>query len=157
VDSESSHARFVARSLGGAAKVRGAFGSLSGNLVVGGEGAIGALTIDPASVDTRNRLRDKHLRGRGFFRVAKHPHLRFDLRSLARSGDDLLRLEGDLLVAGTRTTLQLEATLHTRQDGSAEIACRTRVDRVELGLRGSRGMVPRAVQLDVAVVLRPAG
>jgi polyisoprenoid-binding protein YceI len=39
VDGESSHARFVARTLGGAAKVRGAFGSLSGSLVVGDEGA----------------------------------------------------------------------------------------------------------------------
>jgi polyisoprenoid-binding protein YceI len=156
VDGESSRARFVARTLGGAAKVPGAFGSLSGSLVVDDENASGVLTIDPASVDTGNRLRDKHLRGRDFFRVGEHPQMRYELRSLTRRGDGLVRLEGDLFAAGTRTALRLDATLRLRKDGGAEIACRTRVDRVALGLRGARGMVPRAVELDVAVVLHPA-
>jgi hypothetical protein len=35
-----------------------------------------------------------------------------------------------------------------------ELACHTEVDRVALGIRGARGMVPRAVQLDVAITLR---
>jgi polyisoprenoid-binding protein YceI len=157
VDGESSHARFVARTLGGAVKVRGSFGSLSGRLVVGDEGASGVLAIDPASVDTRNGLRDKHLRGHGFLEVADHPEVRYDLRSLTHSGDDLVRLEGDLLVAGTRTALELGATLRTREDGCAELACLTRVDRVALGVSGRRGLIPRAVDLDVNVVLRPAG
>jgi polyisoprenoid-binding protein YceI len=156
VDGERSYARFVARTLGGAATVRGAFGSLSGDLIVGDDGASGVLTIDPASVDTHNRLRDKHLRGRDFFAVAEHPQLRYDLRSLTRIGDDLVALDGDLLVAGTRTGLPLDATLLMRLDGGAEIACHTRVDRVVLGLRGARGMVPRAVDLEVGVVLRRA-
>jgi polyisoprenoid-binding protein YceI len=155
VDAEQSHARFVAATLRGAVKVPGAFGSLSGSLDVGAEGASGALTIDAASVDTGNRLRDRHLRGRDFFGVAKHPQLRYELRSLTRVADDLLRLGGDLFVAGTRTTLPLEATLRLSGDGSAEIACRRRVDRVALGIRGARMMVPRAVELDVAVALRP--
>jgi polyisoprenoid-binding protein YceI len=155
VDAEQSHARFVAASLRGAVTVRGAFGSLSGSLDVGAEGATGALTIDAASVDTGNRLRDRHLRGRDFFGVAQHPQLRYELRSLTRLAGDLLRLDGDLLVAGTRTTLPLEATLRLRGDGGAEIACRRRVDRVALGIRGARMMVPRAVELDVAVALRP--
>jgi polyisoprenoid-binding protein YceI len=155
VDAEQSHARFVAATLRGAVKVQGAFGSLSGSLDVGAEGASGALTIDAASVDTGNRLRDRHLRGRHFFGVAEHPQLRYELRSLTRLADDLLRLDGDLLVAGTRTTLPLEATLRPRGDGGAEIACRRRVDRVALGIRGARMMVPRDVELDVAVALRP--
>jgi hypothetical protein len=58
------------------------------------------------------------------------------------------------MVAGTRTALALAGTLRLRQDGCAEIACRTRVDRVALGLRGARMMVPREVELDVTVVLR---
>jgi len=156
VDVERSHARFVAATLLGAVKVSGVFGSLSGSLVVGAQGASGALAIDAASVDTSNRLRDRHLRGRDFFAVAQHPHLRYELRSLTPGTGDLVRLEGDLVVAGTRTTLPLEATLQPLADGGAQIACRTRVDRVALGVRGARAMVPRTVELDVAVVLRPA-
>src|SRR5271157_678517 len=156
VDAEQSHARFVAATLRGAVKVRGAFGSLSGNLVANGQGTSGTLAIDAASVDTDNRLRDHHLRGRDFFGVAKHPQLRYELRSLEQGASELVRLEGDLLVAGTRTALPLEGTIRRREDGSAEIACRTSVNRFELGLRGARTMVPRDVDLDVSVMLRRA-
>jgi polyisoprenoid-binding protein YceI len=154
VDAERSHARFVAATLRGAIKVRGAFGSLSGSLVLSTDGASGALAIDGASVDTGNGLRDRHLRGRDFFGVVEHPQLRYELRSLKRGAGDLVRLDGDLLVAGTRTVLPLEATLRQPTEGGAEIACRTRVDRVALGVRGARMMVPRGVELDVLVVLR---
>jgi polyisoprenoid-binding protein YceI len=155
IDAEQSHARFVAATLRGAAKVRGAFDPPLGSLMVDAEGAKGTLAIDAASVDTGNRLRDRHLRGRDFFGVAKHPHLRYELRSLTHGADDLVRLEGDLLVAGMRTTLALEASLRLHEDGGAEIVCRTHVDRVALGLHGARLLVPRDVELDVTVVLRP--
>jgi len=154
VDAEQSHARFVARTLRGAVKVPGAFGSLSGHLVVGTQGASGTLAIDAASVDTGNRVRDRHLRGRDFFRVAKNPQVRYELRFLTRGADHLVRLEGDLVVAGAKTVLPLDASFRPREDGVAEIACRTSVDRVALGLRGARMLVPREVELDVAVVLR---
>lgn len=155
VDAERSHARFVAATLRGAVKVPGAFRSLSGHLVVAAEGASGALTIDAASVDTGNRLRDRHLRGRDFFGAVEHPQLRYEPRSLIRGADDRVALDGDLVVAGRRTALPLEAILRPRADGGIEIACRARVDRVALGVHGARAMVPRSVELDVAVVLRP--
>jgi hypothetical protein len=47
-------------------------------------------------------------------------------------------------------------TLHAPTDGVVELACHTEVDRVTLGIRGARGLVPRAVQLDVAITLRRA-
>jgi polyisoprenoid-binding protein YceI len=156
VDAERSRARFVATTLRGAVKVRGAFRSLSGSLVVAAEGASGALMIDAASVDTGNRLRDRHLRGRDFFGAVEHPQLRYELRSLTPSADDLVAVEGDLVIAGTRTALPLEASLRQRADGGVEIACGTRVDRLALGVRGARAMVPRSVELDVCVALRPA-
>jgi len=155
VDPEQSRAGFVAATLRGAIKIPGAFGSLSGHLVVGTEAAGGTLTIDSSSVHTGNRMRDRHLRGRDFFDVARHPQLSYELRSLTPGRGRLVHLDGDLVVAGRRTPLPLEATLRLREDRVAELACRTRVDRVELGVRGARLLVPRAVELDVAVVLRP--
>ncbi len=155
IDAEQSHARFVAATLRGAVKVHGAFDPPSGGIMVDAEDAKGTFAIEAASVDTGNRLRDHHLRGRDFFGVAEHPHLRYELRSLTHGAGDLVRLDGDLVVAGTRTPLPLEATFRLREDGGAEIACRTVVDRVAIGLRGARMMMPREVELDVAVVLRP--
>jgi polyisoprenoid-binding protein YceI len=154
VDTKRSHARFVAATLRGAVKVPGAFGSLAGTLVAGADGASGTLTIDAAGVDTGSRLRDHHLRSRDFFAVAQHPELRYELRSMTPGSGELVALNGDLVVAGRRTSLPLEATLRPLSDAGAEIACKTRVDRVALGVRGARAMVPRTVELDILVRLR---
>jgi polyisoprenoid-binding protein YceI len=151
VDPEASHARFVARAFAGLVKTPGRFRSLSGDLTVDEAHAAGALVIDSSSIDTGNRMRDRHLRSRAFFDAKRHPELRYDVRSMSGT-----RVEGELIVADTRTPLPLDVTLHVPADGVVELACQIEVDRVALGIRGARGMVPRAVQLDVAITLRQA-
>jgi hypothetical protein len=47
-------------------------------------------------------------------------------------------------------------TLHAPADGVIEFASQEEVDRVALGIRGARGMVPRTVRLDVKITLRRA-
>jgi polyisoprenoid-binding protein YceI len=151
VDPEASHARFVARTFAGLVETPGRFRSLSGNLVVDEAHASGSLMIDSSSIDTGNRMRDRHLRSRGFFDVKRHPQLRYEVRSISGT-----RIDGELTVGDTRTPLPLDVTLHAPSDGVVELACQTEVDRVALGIRGARGMVPRAVQLDIAITLRQA-
>jgi polyisoprenoid-binding protein YceI len=151
IDPQASRAQFVARTLAGLVKTPGRFRALSGHLVVYGAHAAGALVIDSSSIDTGNRVRDRHLRSRDFFDVKRHPELRYDVRSISGT-----RIDGELIVAGVRTSLPLDVTVHAPADGVVELACRTEVDRVALGIRGARAMVPRAVQLDVAVTLRRA-
>jgi polyisoprenoid-binding protein YceI len=153
VDPQASHVRFVARTLAGLVKTPGRFRSLSGNLVVDDAHAAGALVIDSSSIDTGNRMRDLHLRSRGFFHVTRHPQLRFEAHSISSQNPGRARIDGELIVAGTRTPLSLDVTLNAATDGVVELACRTAVDRVALGIRGARGMVPRAVQLDVTIAL----
>jgi polyisoprenoid-binding protein YceI len=156
VDPQASHARFVAGALAGLVKTPGRFRGLSGNLVVDQAYASGALVIDSSSIDTGNRIRDRHLRSRGFFHVERHPQLRYEAQSLSSEGPGSARIEGELIVADNRTPLPLDVTLHASTDGIVELTCHTEVDRVALGIRGARGMVPRAVQLDVAITLRQA-
>ena len=43
------------------------------------------VTIDVASVDTDNSLRDKHLRSEDFFEVEKYPTIKFKSSSIVRS------------------------------------------------------------------------
>jgi polyisoprenoid-binding protein YceI len=154
VDPQASYAHFVAGTLAGLMKTPGRFRTLSGHLVVGHAHASGALVIDSASIDTGNGLRDWHLRSRGFFDVKRHPRLRYEPRSISSLEPGRARIDGELIVGDTRTRLPLDVALHTPTDGVVELACHTDVDRVALGIRGSRGMVPRAVQLDVAITLR---
>jgi polyisoprenoid-binding protein YceI len=156
VDPRASHARFVASTLAGLVKTPGRFRLLSGDLVVDQAHAAGALVIDSSSIDTGNRMRDRHLRSRDFFDVKRHPQLRYEAHSISRRDPGRARIAGELIVADTRTPLPLDVTLYAPADGVVELACQTEVDRVALGIRGARGMVPRAVQLDVTITLRRA-
>jgi polyisoprenoid-binding protein YceI len=154
VDRQASHARFVAGTLAGLVKTPGRFRSLSGHLVAGHAHAAGTLLIDSSSIDTGNPMRDRHLRSRGFFHVRRHPQIRYEAHSVSSQDPGGALIDGDLIVAGTRTPLPLEVTLRAPTEGVVELACHTEVDRVALGIRGARGMLPRAVQLDVAITLR---
>jgi polyisoprenoid-binding protein YceI len=154
VDPQASHAHFLARTLAGLVKTPGRFRSLSGSLFVDHAHAAGTLVIDSSSIDTGNGFRDRHLRSRDFFDISRHPRLRYEARSITSQDPGRARIDGELIVAEIRTPLPLDVTLHAPTDGLVELVCHTEVDRVALGIRGARGMVPRAVQLDVAITLR---
>jgi polyisoprenoid-binding protein YceI len=156
VDPQASHARFVASTFAGLVNTPGRFRGLAGGLVVEGTRADGALVIDAASIDTGNGLRDRHLRSGEFFDVRRHPQLRYEVRSIALADEGSARIDGELLVAGARTALALDVAVRAPMDDVLELACSAEVDRVALGIRGARGMVPRAVELDVVVTLRRA-
>jgi polyisoprenoid-binding protein YceI len=156
IDPQTSYARFAASTLGGLISTPGRFRSLSGDLVVDDGHAAGALVIDSSSIDTGNRMRDRHLRSRGFFNVMRHPQLHYHAHSISSAGPGGARIDGQLIVADTCTPLPLDVAVHVPNEGVVELACRTEVDRVVLGIRGAKGLVPRAVQLDVEITLRRA-
>jgi polyisoprenoid-binding protein YceI len=153
---QTSHVRFIAGTLAGLVKTPGRFRSISGNLVAGRRHGAGALVIDCSSIDTGNRLRDWHLRSRGFFDVRRHPQLRYEAHSISSPDPGSARIDGELIVADTRTPLPLDVTVHVPITGVVELSAHTVVDRVALGIRGARGMVPRTVEVDVAITLRRA-
>jgi polyisoprenoid-binding protein YceI len=94
VDPQASHARFVAGTLAGLVKTTGRFRALSGNLVVDQGHVAGALVIDSSSIDTGNRIRDRHLRSRDFFDVKRHPQLRYEARSISSQDRGRARIDG---------------------------------------------------------------
>jgi polyisoprenoid-binding protein YceI len=153
VDAEASRAHFTARTLAGLIRVPGRFRSLAGTLSIDEHEGRGVLTIDAATVDTGNRLRDWHLRSPAFLGAARYPELRYEAASFDVHGK-AVRIDGELLVGGTRSRLPLTAELRLHDDDSIVIASRAQVDRVPLGVRGGRGIVTRAVDLDIAVTLR---
>ncbi|HEX3257730.1 MAG TPA: YceI family protein [Pseudonocardia sp.] len=92
-------------------KVRGRFGSFSGQIVTGEDvtGSSVTATIDATSIDTNNEQRDNHIRSADFFDVANHPTWSF-ASSAVRVVDGELRVDGELTIKGvTRpVTLSLE-------------------------------------------------
>jgi polyisoprenoid-binding protein YceI len=154
VDPSASHVRFVAKTFG-ALEVSGRFEAIEGVLVVDELGATGVLEIDAGSIDTSNRLRDHHLRSRGFLDARRHPKLVFEALSLLDTGAGRVGIEGDLLIAGKRTPLLLDCTGRASAD-AVELSCRLDADRFDLGVRGGRPMVSRGLGIDVTIALRRA-
>ncbi|GAA1165981.1 YceI family protein [Ornithinimicrobium humiphilum] len=81
-------------------KVRGAFNEVSGTATTGPdlEGASVEVTIQAASIDTRQADRDGHLRSADFFDVETYPTLTFRSTEVTAADDTTLRVTGDLTV-----------------------------------------------------------
>ncbi|MFC3039941.1 YceI family protein [Virgibacillus xinjiangensis] len=59
------------------------------------------VTIDAASIDTRQEGRDDHLRGEDFFDVEKHPKITFVATDIKKKGSNQYDVTGDLTIKGT--------------------------------------------------------
>jgi polyisoprenoid-binding protein YceI len=112
------------------------------------------LTIDAASLDTGSGKRDKHLRSAAFFDTQNHPEVRFRSTSVSDAGEDRLRVEGELEVAGERVPLMLDPTIH-QTDHQLDIEATTTVDQRLLGITWSPlGMTRTPATLTVHACLR---
>jgi polyisoprenoid-binding protein YceI len=95
--------------------VRGRFGGISGSVIVDEQQPRNSkvdVTIDVASIDTRQDMRDNHLRSPDFFDVAKFPNLHFVSKRIdgdPRNGD--FRVIGDLTIRDVTRQVELTATL----------------------------------------------
>ncbi|MFD5156466.1 YceI family protein [Streptomyces hawaiiensis] len=140
-------------------KVRGRFEAFEGSARLDGgspsESAV-RLTIRAASVQTRNRRRDEHLRSGDFLDADTHPALGFVSTRVEQTGGTRFQVTGDLTVRGVtrRVTVDVELTDAGRDpQGAFRVAFtgRTVIDRGAWGVSGARGMVGRKVTLEFDV------
>jgi polyisoprenoid-binding protein YceI len=84
-------------------KVRGAFNEFEGSAVVDSTDfskSTGRLTIQAASIDTRNEQRDAHLRSNDFLAMDEHPQITFVATGVTPTGPSTFDLAGDLTIRG---------------------------------------------------------
>ncbi|BDD12526.1 hypothetical protein FUAX_49580 (plasmid) [Fulvitalea axinellae] len=62
--------------------------------------------VDPATVDTDNNTRDKHLRGKKFFEVEKHPTICFTSEKIKRTDNGLVA-SGKLTMHGITKAVKI--------------------------------------------------
>mgnify|MGYP001032092666 CR=1 FL=1 len=67
------------------------------------------VTIDAASIDTRNEQRDNHLRSSDFLDVGRYPVITFVSKSIEALGDNRFRVVGDLALRGISKEVVLDA------------------------------------------------
>jgi len=91
--------------------VRGEFAKLSGSVEGQASDVTTArisVTIDAASINTREPKRDADLRSPNFFDVAKYPALTFVSRKVEKAGPGKLKVTGDLTIHGVTREVVLD-------------------------------------------------
>ena len=131
LDPERSSAEFRVKLFWGLSTVKGDFEKLSGRLDLSADPAI-ELTIEAASLQTKNARRDRHLRSADFFDADNHPRVRFISDSLDLQGHTL-RVRGRLSARGSSIPLELEAQLHEVDEG-LELEAATTAPHGDLGM-----------------------
>mgnify|MGYP001231150350 CR=1 FL=1 len=110
IDYAHSHIYFTARHMM-ISKVRGRFekweGSIAFNEEKPEETAV-HVTVDVASVNTREQQRDDHLRSPDFFNAAEFPTMTFKSTRVERTGEDTAKLVGDLTIRGVTKEIVLD-------------------------------------------------
>jgi polyisoprenoid-binding protein YceI len=107
---DASHTRvgFVARHAM-VTKVRGAFNEVTGTATVGSDlsDARVEVTIQAASIDTRNEQRDGHLRSNDFLAMDEFPTITFVSTGVSQTGPTSLDITGDLTIKGTTNSVTI--------------------------------------------------
>ncbi|MEV7321498.1 YceI family protein [Streptomyces sp. NPDC093970] len=123
------------KSVWGLVTVKGAFTGVTGRGEVAADGtATGTLVIDAATLDTKNKKRDDHLRSADFLDAANHPEITFAVRGAERDADGVVRVDGQLTVRGVSRPQQVTAELVSADADGLTLRTEFTVTREEFGL-----------------------
>lgn len=114
VDAVHSNVRFTVSHLV-VSEVEGSFKKFDGTCVNPNAGddfskASIDFTIDVASINTDNEMRDNHLKGDDFFSADKFPQMRFKSKSMTKTGDKTYKLVGDMTIRDVTKPVELTVT-----------------------------------------------
>jgi polyisoprenoid-binding protein YceI len=142
IDPAHSAAHFSVRHLM-ISNVRGEFGKISGNVTLDPSDLTKStieVSIDTASIDTREPQRDEHLRSADFFDVANHPAITFRSTRITTTGSDRFKVTGDLTIRGVSrdATFDVEGPTSAIKDPWGNIrtgvTASTKINRKDFGL-----------------------
>jgi len=128
-------------------KTRGRFSDFAGTVEIGEnplESSV-AVTIQTASIDTRDEQRDGHLRSGDFFDAEAWPTMTYQSRSVRQVGDGRYVVEGDLTIKGVTKPVPLELTFEggaTDPWGGVRIgfSAKAEIDREAFGLTWNQAL-----------------
>jgi polyisoprenoid-binding protein YceI len=109
VDPAHTRIGFVARHAM-VTKVRGSFDEFAGTAVLDGANPANSrveVTIEAASIDTRNAQRDEHLRGNDFLAMKEYPKITFASTGVRQAGETTFEVTGDLTIKGVTNEITI--------------------------------------------------
>ena len=156
VDPHRSTIEFRAKSMWGLAPVKGRFTEFSGHgQITDTQTVFGRVDIKAASLDTKIRMRDKHLRSADFLEVSKFPDISVVVTGAEAIDGNTVDLRAQLTVKGTTTPLPLQTKVAVLDDGSVRLSAQATIDRKDFGVNGNLiGMVTDKATISGDVVFR---
>lgn len=144
LDPSRSSVALRTRAMWGLVPVKGTFGQVSGEAVISAAGEIsGTIRVGSASINTKIRKRDEHLRSADFFDSDTHPDIVFTVRQVQLTGDEAT-VTGTLQVRDAARPLSFPAAVSAAGDGGVQLDAEVVIDRSDFGLtwkqRGTTSM-----------------
>ncbi|MCL1632320.1 YceI family protein [Sporolactobacillus sp. CPB3-1] len=117
IDTAHTETAFSVKHMG-LSNVKGSFQTTSGTVTTDDSGKIAAVnvTIDVASINTRIKDRDNHLKSADFFDAEKFPEIKFASTKVTATDEDTYQVEGTLTIKETSKTISFEAEVGTPID-----------------------------------------
>ncbi|MFG1929099.1 YceI family protein [Mycobacterium sp. NPDC048908] len=159
LDPSLSTIGFTAKSMWGLSAVKGRFTRFAGDgQITDSRTVLGHIEICAASLDTKLRWRDRHLRSAEYFDAQTFPAISVVVTGADTLNGDTVELKAQLTVKGATAPLPLRATLAMVADDAVRLSAQATVDRQRFGVDGNlMGMLPDDVTISGDVVFRRAG
>ncbi len=151
IDPAKTQVSFATTHMFGAATVNGIFRLTSGTveIIEPTSGSSVTAVVDAASIDTNNSAREAVVRSAALLNTAKHPSISFESNTVAVDEHGEWCINGTLTAKGGAAPVTFTVAESEITESGAHIVATCRVDRYAHGLKGSKGMVGR--HLDVTV------
>ena len=134
LDSSKSTVGLKSKSMWGLVPVKGVFRQVTGKGTVSPAGEVtGSVTVAAASVDTRNKRRDTHLRSADFFDSDTHHDITFTVNQVTPSGQGVT-VSGDLTVRDQTKPVTFDAQASVVDPGEISLDAEVQINRGDFGL-----------------------
>jgi polyisoprenoid-binding protein YceI len=141
IDTSHSQIQFSVRHMM-ISNVRGRFENFSGTVDLdeeNPENSVVNVTIDIATLNTRDAQRDGHLRSADFFEIEKYPHMIFVSKKVKTSDSNHGKIVGDLTIRGVTKEVVLNVEFNGQAKSpwgttSAGFTAETKINRKDWGL-----------------------
>ena len=165
IDPTHSHVSFAIRVMS-VTTTRGRFKALRGRLHIDEQHPANSWVdaqVQAASIDTRNKLRDAHLRSAAFFDVKKYSTITFTNSNVEHVGGQNYRVTGDLTLHGVTRPITFDVQYHGQRslmDTRTDLTAKATINRHDFGL--GKGVAVRfvassmvTIAIDLAAVQQP--
>ena len=148
IDPKQSEITFEAKHLFGAGTVRGSFALDAATIQIESpvERSSATATVDATSYASGSNLRDKQVKGKKFLHTDAHPTISFASTGVHQV-DGVWMLDGKLTVRGKTAPISLAIVESVPTADGLTLVATTRVDRYAFGIKASRGMAGRHLDM----------